>query len=153
MSRVTLDCQAVQVQLDAWLTAELDSDSADAVQRHLACCPQCREFLADLQLMRDTVLEAENSAPLTNDTHIKAAIRRIAGQQRAAYEAGLPRVRVRRWAQRLLWIAYALFGLVLHLVLQAPLALRLFTVGVALNLVGLALVPWVIKNQGSWSQA
>lgn len=149
MSERQMSCQEVQIQLDAWLTAELDAQSEEAIQGHLTACPQCREFAADLQYLRERVLAAEAGCPAAAGAEM---IRQIARKQRRTYQAAQPHSRVRKWGSRLAWAAYALLGLALMQALQTPLAVRLFTIGLILNLGGLALVPFVFKNHESWSQ-
>jgi predicted anti-sigma-YlaC factor YlaD len=147
-----MDCQEVQIELDAWLTGELDKESAEAVQAHLDGCPQCRQFASDLEDLRAQILAAEAGCPVQMGSDIKAAIQQIAAEQRRTHQAAQPQARRRRWGERLIWAAYGLLGLALLSTLDAPAALRLFTVGLTLNLAGLAVAPFVLKNHRKWSQ-
>lgn len=136
MSESYIDCQAVQMQLDAWLTHELDDDYAAVIKAHLDSCVQCRSFLCDLEGIRKQVSASQGTVGPSMDKLQDVIVLAVKQRQKVSFSP-----------QWLLRAAYILVGLLLFQVLDMPLASRLFTVGVVLNICGLLVLPFVARNE------
>ena len=104
----SVDSASLEEQLSAYLDGELDDEATRQIEQRLACDPQIRKTLQDLERtwqILDTLDEAEVDESFTRSTLEMVAVAAEEDVQRQAAEA--PRLRRRRVLVALTWLAGA----------------------------------------------